>query len=127
VLGGAEGELWPVPERKTAAAALQLTRVETESSATWGASVKLQHDDEHLQRGRRMVSGSGQCKEKTVAQRAHPGGGKTSSGRVRGVDGGFNPATPVSGRAPSTHGAPGGQCHLTGGPVSFAPLTSGPP
>jgi hypothetical protein len=80
VHGGAEGELWPVPERKTAVAVLQLTHKETESSMTQGASAKLQHNDEHLRRGRRMVSGGGQCEEKTVAHRAHPGRGKTASG-----------------------------------------------
>jgi hypothetical protein len=100
VHGGAEGELWLVPERKTAVAVLQLTHKETESSMTQGASAKLQHNDEHLRRGRRMVSGGGQCGEKTVAHRAHPGRGKTASGRLQGVDGGFNPVMPVSGQGP---------------------------
>jgi hypothetical protein len=45
-----------VSERKAVAAVLQLTREETESSATRGASVKLQHGDEHLQRGRKEMS-----------------------------------------------------------------------
>jgi hypothetical protein len=72
----AEGELWPVPERKTAVAALQLTREEIGSSATRGASVKLQHGDKHLRRERRTVSGDSHCGEKTTARRAHPGGGK---------------------------------------------------
>jgi hypothetical protein len=71
-----------VPERKMAVAALQLTREETESSVTQGASVKLQHGDEHLRSGRRMVSGDDQYVEKMAARRAHPGGGETASGRV---------------------------------------------
>jgi hypothetical protein len=70
------------------------------SSATRGALAKLQHGDEHLWRGRRTVSSGGQCGEKTTVWRAHPGGGKTTSGRARGVDGSFNPATPVSGQGP---------------------------
>jgi hypothetical protein len=74
-----------------AAAALQLTREETESSVTRGASVKLQHGDEHLRSGRRMVSGDGQCVEKMAAWRAHPGGGEMASGRVRGIDLGIDP------------------------------------
>jgi hypothetical protein len=71
-----------VPERKMATATLQLTREETESSVTQGASVKLQHGDEHLRSGRRMVSGDDQYVEKMVTRRAHPGGGETASGRV---------------------------------------------
>jgi hypothetical protein len=53
VHGGAEVELWPVPERKMMIAALQLTHEDTGSTMTRGASVQLQHDDEHLWREQR--------------------------------------------------------------------------
>jgi hypothetical protein len=95
----AEGELWPVPERKTAAATLQLTREETGSSATRGASVKLQHNDEHMRRERRTMCG-GHCGEKTVARRAHPGGGKQRAGESEVSTVVLTPTTPVSRQGP---------------------------
>jgi hypothetical protein len=95
----AEGELWPVPERKTVVATLQLTREETGSSATRGASMKLQHNDKRMRRERRTVCG-GHCGEKMVARRAHPGGGKQRAGESEASTVVLTPTTPMSRQGP---------------------------
>jgi hypothetical protein len=111
-----------VPERK-AAAVLQLTREETESSATRGASVKLQHGDEHLQRGRKEMSVAASYDRR---RDNFTGEGRSTVGRRGSValghawSGGGRVAAASVQRCRNGHDAVGAFMPLTNGPHTSA-------